>query len=200
MTNTGPSSVLIKFLALFLTDNVKSYIDEHPVDWVFHLKTFEENVGLEQSDGLRNILGLWQFQRLSFKIQTLVGLSFWPLIPCRLIQRQYIVRCLFTSSIMSSSWVSGAKPLPAFFTVCLKLKSLADQIQDNYPTFTWEKNCIKLAWFQSSINQPSSPFKDCQTNLRGMRAMLPTVMPPGASISEWKGPDMVSVLDPGVES
>ena len=30
--------------------------------------------------------------------------------------------------------------------------------------------------------------------------MLPTVTPPGASISEWKGPDMVSLVDPGVES
>ena len=87
LTNTYPSSVQTKFLALFLTDNVKSYIDKHPVDWVFHLKTFEENVGLEQSDGLRNILGMWQFQRLSFKIQTLFGLSSWPLIPCRLIQK-----------------------------------------------------------------------------------------------------------------
>ena len=36
-------------------------------------------------------------------------------------------------------------------------------------------------------------------HLRGMRAMLPTVLPPGASISEWKGPDMVSVVDPEVE-
>ena len=30
--------------------------------------------------------------------------------------------------------------------------------------------------------------------------MLPTVLPPGASISEWKGPDMVSEVDPEVES
>ena len=30
--------------------------------------------------------------------------------------------------------------------------------------------------------------------------MLPRVLPPGASISEWKGPDMVSVVDPEVES
>ena len=159
---------------------------------------------------------MWQFQRLSFKIQTLSFLL--AIDPMQVttegkqpeahyqglqifnISKKHIVRCLFTSSIMSSSWVSGAKPLPAFFTVCLKLKSLADQIQENHPPFRWEKNCINLASFQSSINQPSSPLKDCQTNLRGMRAMLPTVMPPGASISEWKGPDMVSVLDLGVES
>ena len=36
------------------------------------------------------------------------------------------------------------------------------------------------------------------TYLRGMRAMLPTVLPPGASFSEWKGPDMVSAVDPEV--
>ena len=36
------------------------------------------------------------------------------------------------------------------------------------------------------------------TYLRGMRAMLPTVLPPGASFSEWKGPDMVSAVNPEV--
>ena len=29
------------------------------------------------------------------------------------------------------------------------------------------------------------------SNLKGRSAMLPMVLPPGASISEWKGPDMM---------
>ena len=40
----------------FLTNDVKSDIDEHPVHGVLHLKAFEEDVRLEQPDDLGKIV------------------------------------------------------------------------------------------------------------------------------------------------
>ena len=69
----------------------------------------------------------------------------------------------------------------------------------------WWSNCVEKVVPEDNIvlrypDKSELDNSDCKTYLRGMSAMLPTVLPPGASISEWKGPDMVSVVDPEVES
>ena len=48
-------------------------------------------------------------------------------------------------------------------------------------------------FFAKQKVEKSNPlFKPWKRNyLKGRSAMLPMVLPPGASISEWKGPDMV---------
>ena len=81
-----PFKVSIKFLDLILTDNVKSYIDEHPVNRVFHLKTLEENVGLEQSDGLRRLCVETILKNQLYDSKC-IRFSCGPLIPCRLKQK-----------------------------------------------------------------------------------------------------------------